>query len=171
MRWPRLGYMPRRGGIGGRNLHSIEPFVTFMEASTHGVVGLIVNLDSRYDCVLTRAGPRFILNAFRATLCPKVATTKLKTVFTNRFLLWKLQMVRVFALLDTLPFKQLAGVKAGVCASRSQPCVSSALIAALCPEIRRIHILGSVLGPSSNAVKGKALLLFGTEPRLGRRED
>ena len=47
MRWPRLGYIPLRGGIGGRDLHSFEPFVTFMEASRHGVVGLIVNLDSR----------------------------------------------------------------------------------------------------------------------------
>ena len=45
-------------------------------------------------------------------------------------------MVREFALLDTLPFKQLAGV----CASRSQSCVSSALTAALSPETRRIHI-------------------------------
>jgi hypothetical protein len=59
VRWPRLGYMPRRGGIGGHNLHSIEPFVTFMEASTRGVVGLIVNLDSRYVCLRVQARASF----------------------------------------------------------------------------------------------------------------
>jgi hypothetical protein len=59
VRWPRVDYMPLCGGFGGRNSDSLERFVAFMKASARFVVGLIVNLCSRYVCLRVQAHASF----------------------------------------------------------------------------------------------------------------